>query len=161
MTTVYRAADEESETEAAQILELLAAEGFAGELVGDNAPGVVVGTSEVRVPASQGPMAERLIASRQTKPEAGDASHSLDMVTIFRGRNVDGESEALAVESVLRANEIPCMIVGSQQIPSLEFEVQVPRAQSEAAMRIIEEARAAGPEAAAEAEALTEPGDTQ
>ena len=38
----------------------------------------------------------------------------------------------------------------------LEFQVQVPRAQLEEARQILSEARAAGPEAAAEAEAESE-----
>lgn len=160
MTTVYRASDEESEAEAARIVEMLVAAGLSVQLMGEEAPGVVIGTKEVRVPVEQGARAEELIAARIPETEQGDASHSLDLVTIFSSQNVDGEAEALAIESVLRANEIPCLVVGPQQIPSLQFEVQVPKVHSDAAMRVIEEARAAGPQAADEAEALTEPGNT-
>jgi hypothetical protein len=41
-------------------------------------------------------------------------------------------------------------------IPSLEFQVQVPRAYAEDAERVLLEAREAGPQAAAEAEAASE-----
>jgi len=43
-------------------------------------------------------------------------------------------------------------VVGAPQIPSLEFQVQVPRARLQEAERVLAEARAAGPAAAAEAE---------
>ena len=45
---------------------------------------------------------------------------------------------------------------GTSTIPLFEFQVQVPRAFAEEAERLLEEARAAGPEAAAEAERATE-----
>ena len=43
-------------------------------------------------------------------------------------------------------------------IPSLEFQVLVPREKAEEAERLLREARAAGPAAAAEAEAASEEG---
>jgi hypothetical protein len=43
-------------------------------------------------------------------------------------------------------------VVGTPQIPALEFQVQVPKSRLEEAERVLAEARAAGPEAAAEAE---------
>lgn len=85
-----------------------------------------------------------------------DASHELDLVSLFASSNVDAEMEAVNIHSILQANGIPSLLVGASTIPSLEFQVQVPRIHLEEAQRILEEARAAGPEAAAEAEAASE-----
>jgi hypothetical protein len=85
-----------------------------------------------------------------------DASHDLDMVTLFSSSAVDAEMEATNIHGLLQANGIPSVVVGASTIPSLEFQVQVPRGIAEEAERLVEEARAAGPEAAAEAEAASE-----
>lgn len=85
-----------------------------------------------------------------------DASHELDLVPVFASSNVDAEMEAVNIHSILQANGIPSVLVGASTIPSLEFQVQVPRIHLEEAQRVLEEARAAGPEAAAEAEAASE-----
>jgi hypothetical protein len=85
-----------------------------------------------------------------------NTSHDLDMVTLFSSSNVDSEMEATAIRTMLEANGIPSVVVGASTIPSLEFQVQVPRGRLEEAERVIAEARAAGPEAAAEAEAASE-----
>jgi len=85
-----------------------------------------------------------------------DPSHDLDMVTLFSSSNTDSEMEATAIHSMLTSNGIPSVVVGASTIPSLEFQVQVPRATFAEAQRLLEEARAAGPEAAAEAEAASE-----
>jgi len=92
------------------------------------------------------------------QPENGgvDPSHDLDMVTLFSSSNIDAEMEANAIHSILKANGIPSVVVGASPIPSLEFQVQVPRAAVHEAEQLLEEARAAGPEAAAEAEAASE-----
>ena len=50
------------------------------------------------------------------------------------------------------------MLIEPSVIPSLEYQVQVPRADAAEAERVLTEARAAGPEAAAEAEAASEEG---
>jgi hypothetical protein len=84
---------------------------------------------------------------------AVDPSHELDLVTLFSSGNHDAEMEATSVQSLMEANGIPAVLVGSSALPVLEFQVQVPRAQLEEARQILSEARAAGPEAAAEAEA--------
>ncbi len=83
-------------------------------------------------------------------------SSDLDSVTVFSSSNHDGEMEATAVQTMLQSNGIDAMLVGPSMIPSLEFQVQVPRSESEAAARFIVEARATGPEGAAEAEAASE-----
>ena len=92
------------------------------------------------------------------QPDEGlvDPSHDLDMVTLFSSSNVDAEVEATAIHSMLTANGIPSVVVGASTIPSLEFQVQVPRGTAAEAQRLLEEAREAGPEAAAEAEAASE-----
>jgi hypothetical protein len=92
------------------------------------------------------------------QPDEGgvDPSHDLDMVTLFSSSNIDAEMEANAIHGILTASGIPSVVVGASPIPSLEFQVQVPRAAVEEAERLLDEARAAGPEAAAEAEAASE-----
>ena len=88
-----------------------------------------------------------------------DPSHDLDMVTLFSSSNHDAEMEANAIRSLLEANDIPSIVVGAAQIPSLEFQVQVPKTRLGEAERVLADARDAGPEAAVEAErAGEEPG---
>lgn len=84
--------------------------------------------------------------------------HDLDPVTIFSSQNHDAEMEATALHTLLEANGIESAVVGSPTIPSVEFQVQVPRAQLEEAERVMAEAREAGPAAAEEAEAAEEAG---
>jgi len=85
-----------------------------------------------------------------------DTSHDLDMVTLFSSSNHDAEMEANAIQGLMEASGIPSIVVGTPQIPSLEFQVQVPRARLKEAERVLAEAREAGPAAAAEAEQATE-----
>ncbi len=85
-----------------------------------------------------------------------DANTDQEMVVLFSSSNVDAEMEANTIHAVLEANDIPSVVVGASVIPSLEFQVQVPREHLETAEKTIAEARAAGPEGAAEAEAATE-----
>jgi hypothetical protein len=85
-----------------------------------------------------------------------DPSAALDMVTLFSSSAIDAEMEAANIHGMLQASGIPSVIVGASVIPSLEFQVQVPREDLEEAERLILEARAAGPDAAAEAEAASE-----
>jgi hypothetical protein len=91
----------------------------------------------------------------QTKP---DASHEMDMVTLFSSSSHDAEMEAMQIHGVMEANGISSIVVGTSTLPVLEFEVQVPRENLEEAQRILAEAQAAGPEGAAEAEAAGEEG---
>ncbi len=87
-----------------------------------------------------------------------DTSEDFDMVTLFSSSNIDAELEANSIHSLLQASGIPSVVVGASVIPSLEFQVQVPRVDLEEARRLLEEARAAGPAAASEAEAESEEG---
>jgi hypothetical protein len=82
-------------------------------------------------------------------------THALDMVTL-PGGSVSSESEADVIHDLLDANGIPSIVSAAAQFPNLGFEVKVPRGRVVEAEALIAEARAAGPEAAAEAEAETE-----
>ena len=88
--------------------------------------------------------------------ERHDDSHDLDMVPFFSSSNHDAEMEALAIHGILETNGIPSILVGVSTIPSLEFQVQVPKARLAEAEQLVAEAKAAGPKAAAEAEAAGE-----
>jgi|SRR5580700_8184215 hypothetical protein len=92
------------------------------------------------------------------QPDEGgvDPSHDLDMVTLFSSSNIDAEMEANAIHGILTSNGVPSVVMGASPIPSLEFQVLVPRAAMKEAEQLLDEARAAGPEAAAEAEAASE-----
>jgi hypothetical protein len=89
---------------------------------------------------------------------APDDSHELDMVNLFSSSNHDAEMEAMAIHGVMEANGIPSIVVGASTLPVLEFEVRVPKERLEQAQRVLDEAKAAGPAAAAEAEAASEEG---
>jgi phosphomannomutase len=95
--------------------------------------------------------AEALVA-QFNEDEAGsvDPSHDLDMVTIAEVQGTTGEMEAMAIQSILDANGISAVLVGSSTLPVLSFTVQVPKADVERAQAALAEARAAGPAAAAE-----------
>jgi len=75
---------------------------------------------------------------------------------LFSSSNVDAEMEANNIHAILEASGIPSMVVGASVIPSLEFQVQVPRENLQEAKTVIAEAQEAGPAAAAEAEAAGE-----
>ena len=83
-------------------------------------------------------------------------SHALDMVALWDSSAVDAEAEADVIRGVLDSNGIPALLVRAAQYPVLGFQVMVPRGKVNEAQRLIEEAQAAGPEAAAEAEAASE-----
>jgi hypothetical protein len=91
------------------------------------------------------------------EPEKGslDTSHNLDMVPLYFSQTVEAESEAEVIHGVLESNDIPSTIAGDQ-LPNLGIFVLVPRGRLEEARRVIAEQQAAGPEAAAEAEAESE-----
>ena len=57
----------------------------------------------------------------------------------------------------LQANGVESVLVGSSLYPTFPFEVRGAREQAAESQRLIEEARAAGPAAAEEAERATEP----
>jgi hypothetical protein len=95
----------------------------------------------------------------QPDQENIDTSHDLDFVTLYSSQTIDAESEADIIRGILDANGVANILVGPWgQYPNLGIEVKVPRNRVEEAQRLLDEARAAGPEAAAEAEAATEEG---
>lgn len=85
-------------------------------------------------------------------PVNQDPGHDMDLVTVFSSMNHDAEMEAMALHSLLEANGIDSVVAGSPTIPSVEFQVLVAKSQVGEAERIMAEAKAAGPEAAVEAE---------
>jgi hypothetical protein len=86
-----------------------------------------------------------------------DTSHDLDMVPLFSSQTIDAEVEADIIHGILEANGVPSLITGPLgQYPNLGIDIKVPQNRLEEARRLIDEARAAGPEAAAEAEAASE-----
>ena len=82
-------------------------------------------------------------------------SHALDMVPLYDSSTVDAELEADVIRGVLDSNGIPSVVKRGGPFP-LYFQVLVPRGKVREAQRLLDEARAAGPEAAAEAERATE-----
>ena len=83
-------------------------------------------------------------------------SHALDMVALWDSSAVDAEVEADMIRGVLDSGGIPTLLVGASQYPNLGFQVMVPRGRVVEAQRLIEEAKAAGPEAAAAGELASE-----
>ena len=148
--TVFRSADSTAERDAGDARERLAEAGIDAILLGDDAPGVVEGTWEVRVAPSDQARAEAVLAASLPEPEDEDEvsvegqSHDLDFVSIFSAQGIEAEMEAISIQSVLEANGIPCTVIGSAQIPSLPFEVRVPKSRLEEAMGLLEEVRQAG-----------------
>ena len=88
--------------------------------------------------------------------ETLDTSHDLDMVPLYDSMAIDADAEADVIRSLLEANGIPATIVSGGPVVPVGFMVQVPRKRLEEARRLMEEARATGPEGAEEAEASTE-----
>ena len=83
-------------------------------------------------------------------------THALDMVTL-PGGTVSSEMEADMIRGVLEANDIPAIVSSPvQNLPPQGFEVKVPRGRVVEAEKLVAEALAAGPEAAAEGEAESE-----
>lgn len=88
--------------------------------------------------------------------ETVDPSHDLDLVSVFEAMGAEAEMEAMAVKGVLDAAGLNAVMISSSPLPSLTYSVRVPAEEQEAALQRIEEARAAGPAAAEEAERATE-----
>lgn len=156
LVTVFRSADSSAEEDAARVCARLEECGLHPQLCDEKSPGVVQGSFEVRVPAGEQDRAEDVIA-RPREAVPGDASHGMDLVTVFRSESATtAEMEALGVRAILQASGIDAVIVGTPVLPVLSFEVCVPKAQEEAALIAIAEAQAAGPAAAEEAASAAE-----
>lgn len=90
------------------------------------------------------------------KKEPKDPSHALDLVTVFEGSGTTAEMEAIGIQAVLKDAGIRVVLGGETSFPSLPWSVHVPTADAERALQVIEDAKKAGPKAAAEAEAEQE-----
>jgi Putative prokaryotic signal transducing protein len=101
------------------------------------------------------------MAQDPERPEGGqdtvevNLSHDLDMVSIFQSLTVEAELDADNIHGVLESSGIES-VVERGPYPNLGVKVLVARADVERARTLIADALAAGPEAAAEAEAQSE-----
>lgn len=153
--TVFRAVGPMATEQAQEVRDLLEEAGLEAELYTPAYPGVASGTCEVRVPQDAAGRAQELIAANCGKAELPlDTSHELDLVPVFSSDAHNADMEAMAVESLLAASGIPALLVRPGPIPSLPYEVRVPRAWLEEARQVILAAQQAGPEAAEEAAGL-------
>ena len=85
-----------------------------------------------------------------------DPAPEESLVTAFSSSNHDAEMESMTILGLLQSNGIPAVYVGPHVLPSLDFQVQVPEHLLAEALRIIDEAREGGEEAADVAEAASE-----
>jgi hypothetical protein len=140
------------------IADILTAEGLSPVILDDSAPGVPEGTFEVQVPADQLQKAEQLIAENPLPDEVEevDDSSDLNLETIFHADGTLAEVESMEIKNLLEASGIAAVVVGNSVLPTMSFEVRVARDQVERARGVLNEAQAAGPIAAEEAEALFE-----
>jgi len=156
LITVFRSAETDAEADAGEVRDRLAQAGIQAIMVGDETPGVIEGTWEVRVAPVDRERAEAIAAAPQPEPEdevdVSDAalSHDLDFVPVFTRQTPDAEMEAISIQSLLEANGIPSVVVGSSQIPSLPFEVRVPKTRLEEAKSLLEEIKQSAADTAAE-----------
>jgi hypothetical protein len=151
--TVYRSADSDADTDATKVHQHLADNGLNPVIFNDDTPGVVQGSSEVRVPENEVPHAESLLASFDPDaPQLADPSAELDTVPIASMMGATGEIEAMGIKSVLDAAGIANVLVGDSTLPNLEFHIRVARNDVEQARSVLAEAQAAGPAAAVEAQ---------
>jgi hypothetical protein len=155
--TVYRSGDMTAEEDAATVRDALISAGLHPEVVGDDTPGVVEGTCEVRVPPSELAQAEAIIADLPIDDEQlPDTSHELDLVPVAHTDGATGEMEAISIKSILESVGITAVIIGNSTLPNLGFEVRVPHEAEQQARDAIAEAQAAGPAAAIEGERQSE-----
>lgn len=150
--TVFRSGDPSAKHDAEAARDRLSAAGIRSIVLGDDAPGVVEGSWEVRAPAADVARAEAILDTPDPElPEEDEVqvdqasrSHDLDFVTLFKSQARDTEMEAISLQSILEAADIPVQVIGSAQFPSLPLEVRVPRTRLEEAMTLMAEARQSG-----------------
>lgn len=92
----------------------------------------------------------------EPEEELIDPSHDLDMVSLI---TTQSEVEADVIRGILDANGVPAILSRVTGYPSLGFEVRVPHSREDEAKRLVAEQRAAGSDAAVEAEAAGERGE--
>jgi hypothetical protein len=158
LVTVFRSLDATADEQAESIRMLLAEAGLSPVVLDDHAPGVVEGTWEVRVPPEQAAQAERLMAAQGAEElKTIDDSDALDLETVFHSEGSSiAEMEATEIQTLLAAEGIDAVIVGTPMMPNLAFEVRVPRGDVQHALELIEDAQASGPAAADAAEQASE-----
>jgi len=159
---VYRSGDPSAKGEAEAAQELLTKAGIRSILLGDDAPGVVEGSWEVRVPAADRERAEKLVDApglaeeerERDEEEVSEAglSHDLDFVNLATFDGTQADLEATLLKAALEGSDIPVMVVGSAQIPSLGFEVRVPKTRLEEALTLMASADQSGAEIEGESE---------
>lgn len=152
LSTVFRSGERNGDTEANAIKNMLVTAGMHASI--EEMSG---GVWEVRVPAADLDEAQALIASStpDTKDDL-DPSSELDFVTVANTEGAMSEMEAVSIQSVLDANGINAVVVGASSLPNLGFQIKVSREDADKAQRAIDEARAAGPAAAAEGASQSE-----
>ena len=91
----------------------------------------------------------------QLDASAVDTSHELDMEPLYFSQTIEADVEAEVIRGVLESSGIPA-VVSASPVPSLGYQIRVPKNRKDEALRVIAEQQAAGPEAAAEAEAASE-----
>ena len=158
LVTVYRSMDQSAKQDCETLTDLLTGEGLSPVILDDSAPGVAVGTFEVRVRSAEVARAEGLIdANPLTEVDQVDPGHELDLETIYHSEGSStAELEATAIKSVLESDGVTAVIFGDSVLPNLPFEVRVAKEQAEHARELVAEAIASGPAAADEAELESE-----
>jgi hypothetical protein len=86
-------------------------------------------------------------------------SHELDSVIVFEGSGTTAEMEAIGIQAVLEGEGIRVVMGGETSFPNLPWSVAVSKTDAPRALQVIEDAKKAGPKAAAEAEAQQELSD--
>jgi len=149
LVTVYRSMDATAKEDCETIIDMLRAEGISAVMLDDNAPGVVEGTFEVRVPARDAAKAEKLIESNPLPDEVEevDDSSRLDLETVFHveGGGSMAEMQAMNIKNLLESNGIAAVLVGDSVLPNFPFEVKVAREHTDLARRLIVDAEESGP----------------
>lgn len=161
LVTVYRSMDQNAREDCETLVDQLTAEGLSPVMLDDCAPGVPEGVFEVQVPSSEVARAEQFIADNPLPDEVEDVDDSpgLDLETIFHSEgSTNAEVEVMGIRNVLESNGIAVVIVGDSVLPNFAFEVRVAKEQAAKAKELLEEALRSGPEAADEAELLSERG---
>jgi hypothetical protein len=152
--TVFRSGDPTAQQDAENASERLAKGGIRAIVLGDETPGVVEGSWEVRVPAADRARAEALVdlpgprEEDESEVTTEGQSHDLDFVTLASFDGIGSEMQSTLLRSALEGNGIPCAVIGISQIPSLGFEVRVPKTRLEEALTIVAGADQSGGEVA-------------
>lgn len=144
LVTVFRSADESAGDDAEQVCDLLVEAGLTAIAVDDSEPGVMEGCWEVRVPADQAGKADEVMAaSAGNVPAEGDPSDDLDLIPLFEEGTDLTELEAMNLKTLLEANGIPAVVIGSSTLPNIPFEVRVPQDMLESAEQVVADAASA------------------